>query len=55
MPQRMVFTATEREKLGVLINNISVFASQIVSNSGAHFSTRALANLAKLKVDQENC
>ena len=53
MPQRMVFTATEREKLGVLINNISVFASQIVSNSGPHFSTRALANLAKLKVDQE--
>jgi hypothetical protein len=54
MPQRMVFTATEREKLGVLINNISVFASQIVSNSGADFSTRALANLAKLKVDQED-
>jgi hypothetical protein len=54
MPLRMVFTAAEREKLGVLVNNISVFASQIVTNNGADFSTRALANLAKLKVEQED-
>jgi hypothetical protein len=49
----MVFTAPEREKLGVLVNNLSVFAAQLVLQSGPDFSTRALANLAKLKTEQE--
>ena len=53
MPLRMVFTAAEREKIGVLINNISVYAAQIVSHNAPEFSMLALANLAKVKQDQE--
>jgi hypothetical protein len=53
MPLRMVFSAAEREKLGVLVNNLSVFATQVVAQSGAGFSTKALANLAKLRHEQE--
>jgi hypothetical protein len=53
MPLRSMFTTTEREKLGVLVNNLSVFAAQIVAQGGADFSARAIANLAKLKHEQE--
>ena len=53
MSLRMVFTAAEREKIGVLINNISVYAAQIVSHNAPEFSTLALANLAKVKKDQD--
>ena len=54
MRLRVVFTATEREKLAVLVNNLSVFAAQLVLQSGPDFPTRALANLAKLKGEQED-
>jgi hypothetical protein len=53
MPLRMAFSAAEREKLGVLVNNICVFATQMVMHSGADLVTRALANLAKVKQEQE--
>ena len=53
MPLRSMFTATEREKMGVLVNNLSAFAAQIVAQSGADLSARAIANLAKLKHEQE--
>lgn len=53
MPLRSMFTTTEREKLGVLVNNLSVFAAQIVAQGGADVSARAIANLAKLKHEQE--
>jgi hypothetical protein len=53
MPLRMVFSAAEREKLGVLVNNICVFATQMVMHSGADLVTRALANLAKVKQEQD--
>jgi len=54
MPLRIVLTATEREKLGVLVNNISVFAAQLVTSGGTDVATRALANLARLKKDHED-
>lgn len=44
-----VFSATERQKLAVLINNFSVFASQVITLSGADFRTRSLRNLAVAK------
>jgi hypothetical protein len=44
-----VFSATERQKLAVLINNFSVFASQVITLSGADFRTRSLRNLAAVK------
>lgn len=53
MPLPMMFSATEREKMGVLVNNLSIFAAQIIAPSGAEFSTRAAANLAKLRKDQD--
>ena len=53
MPSRMVFTATEREKLGVLVNNLSIFAAQIVSQGAPGLSTRALSNLATVKREHE--
>ena len=53
MPLRMMFTATEREKMGALVNNLSVFAAQIIAQTGSELSSRATANLAKLKKDQE--
>jgi hypothetical protein len=52
MPLQMVFTAAEREKLGALVNNFSIYATQIVSHNGADLANRALANLAKLKKEQ---
>ena len=53
MPLRMMFTAIEREKMGVLVNNIGVFGHQILSGSSADFASRALANLTKLKCEHE--
>ena len=43
------FSTAEREKLGVLVNNLTVYATQLLTHSGPDFSTRALTNLAKLK------
>lgn len=53
MPLQLMFTATQREKMAVLVNNLSAFAAQIVAQSGSDVSTRAVANLAKLKNEQE--
>lgn len=54
MPLRMVFTAAERQKLGVLVNNITIFATQLLTQSGGDVSTRALANLARVKTVYED-
>jgi hypothetical protein len=43
----MLFTPAERKRLGVLINNISFFGSQLISQTGSGFAGCALANLAK--------
>jgi len=47
-----VFSSGERQKLGVLINNLSVFASQLLAHSGTDFSARALRNLATVRKEQ---
>ncbi len=49
MPLRMVFTAAEREKMGILVNNLCIYATQIINQDRSSFSTRALTNLAKLQ------
>src|SRR5205823_3221920 len=54
MPLRLVFTASERERLGVLVNNISVYGTQIVSRDNADVGVRALANLAKVKTEHDD-
>ena len=51
MPLPIVFTATERERLGVFINNLSMLAAQMMLQSSPEFSRRALANLAKIRSD----
>lgn len=53
MPSRMVFTNAERERLGVLVNNLSFYASQIMIQGSPELTKRALANLDKLKKDDE--
>ena len=53
MPLRLMFTAHEREKMAVLVNNLSAFAAQLVAKSGSDLSTRAMGNLAKLKNEHE--
>jgi hypothetical protein len=42
-------TGVEREKLGVLVNNLSVYAAQLLTRGGPALIPRALANLAKLR------
>ena len=54
MPARITLTALEREKLGVLVNNIGVYASQLMHQDLPGFATRALANLAKFKAGNED-
>ena len=54
MSARMVFTAHEREKLGVLVNNIAIFAAQIVNQRGAAFTAQALMNLTKVAREDED-
>src|SRR5438874_12781105 len=54
MPLRTAFTATEREKIAVLVNNFCVYATQIISRSPPEYLTRARANLAMVKNDQED-
>ena len=49
----IVLTADEREKVGVLVNNLSVFAQQLIMQTGSDFATRALSNLATLKQQQK--
>jgi hypothetical protein len=54
MPLRMVFSASERERLGVLVNNISVYATQLIQQGGSAVTMRALANLARVKKENED-
>src|SRR4051794_11111701 len=54
MPTRITLTALEREKLGVLVNNIGVYASQLMHQDLPGIATRALANLAKFKAENED-
>lgn len=54
MPTRITLTVTERERVGVLINNIGVYASQLLHQDLPGVATRALANLAKIKADNED-
>jgi hypothetical protein len=53
MPMRMVFTALERERMGVLVNNTCIYATQLINHDGPDFSTRALVNLVKVKKENE--
>lgn len=53
MPLNMLFTPTERERLGVLVNNISFYATQLINQTGPELTRRALANLALLKKENE--
>lgn len=50
----ITFNALEREKMGVLVNNISVYATQLLSRNGAHLTARALTNLGKLRREQQD-
>ena len=54
MPLRLVLTPTERERLGVLVNNLGIYAAQIMVQTSAELPRRALANLAKVKNDDES-
>lgn len=53
MSEPIDLTVTEREKLGVLVNNLSMFAAQLVTCRGTDVPMQALANLAKLKKECE--
>jgi hypothetical protein len=53
MPLSTVFTATERERMAVLINNLCFYASQLVIQNSAEISQRALLNLSKIKNEHE--
>lgn len=49
----MVLNTAERERLGVLVNNLSFYASQIMIQRSPELTKRALANLDKIKNDDE--
>lgn len=49
----MVFTATERERMAVVINNLCFYASQLVIQSSPEISQQALLNLGKVKNEHE--
>jgi hypothetical protein len=53
VPLRLVFTAKERERLGVLVNNLGIYAAHIMLQTNPEFSQRALANLAKVRREDE--
>ena len=53
MPLRLVFSPAERERLGVVVNNLSIHAAQMMLQTSPEFSLRALANLAKVKKEDE--
>jgi len=53
MPLSIVLTATERERLAVVVNNICFYASQLILQGSPVLTQRALANLAKTKDEQE--
>lgn len=53
MPQALVFSVTERERLGVLVNNLSIYAAQMMLQGSPDLSRRALSNLTRVKKDDE--
>jgi hypothetical protein len=53
MPLSMNFTVTERERIGVLVNNIGFYAAQLMMQVSPELTKRALANLAKSKREDE--
>jgi len=53
MAMATVFTTTERERLGVLVNNLSFYGSQIMIQGSPELANRALANLNKMKNDDK--
>lgn len=53
MPFRIVFTATERERLGAVVNNLSFYAAQIMLQGSPELCRRALANLGRVKNEDE--
>ena len=53
MPDKMTFTTAEKEKLGILVNNFTIYAAQIVGQSGPDFAVRALSNLIKVKKEND--
>ena len=53
MTSSIILTTPEREKLGVLVNNFSIFATQILSQNSPDFCRTALANLAKVKKEDQ--
>ena len=53
MPLRMVFTATERERMAVVVNNLCFYGSQLVIQGLPESPQRALINLGKVKNEQE--
>lgn len=48
----MKFSTVERRTLAVLINNFSIFGSQLIARSGIDFSSRALRHLTAVYKDQ---
>lgn len=50
---KMLFTPKERETLGVLVNNLSFYGTQLVQQSDADLTRRALANLARVRADEK--
>ena len=53
MAMATVFTTTERERLGVLVNNLSFYASQLMIQGSPELAKRALAQLDKMKNDDD--
>jgi hypothetical protein len=49
MSLRMVFTPADREKMGLSVNNLSVFAAQLLTGRDKGFARRAIYNLGKIK------
>ena len=49
----MLFTASERERLGVVVNNLAIYAAQLLLQTSSELSIRALANLAKVKNEDD--
>ena len=54
MPLQILLTAPEREKLGALVNNISIYGAQIITRNSSGLFTKAVSNLAKLKNEHED-
>jgi hypothetical protein len=54
VPLEMAFSEDERTLIGVLINNINIFAAEIISHSRTGLAALALSTLAKVKSENEH-